>query len=98
MEKRIEKDGQIFDVKVNYTKGGTNWATGRDEVRGYYLRVQPIEVEELGNGLVSVKQLAFSGVKSLLIEVSRRSDKQYERACGMVTDGLINSLIGQCNY
>ena len=98
MKKRIEINGQLFNVEVRYALGGTNWANGREEARGYYLHVQPIEIEELGNGLVSIKQLAFSGVKTLLIGVSRRSNKQHERACDMVTDDLINNLIGQCNY
>ena len=35
-----------IDVEVAYSKGGANAWTGRQEPRGYWLHVTPLEVEE----------------------------------------------------
>lgn len=98
MKKRIERDNQLFEISVTYNKGGHSWATGRQLKRGYYLHVQPITIQDMGNGIQAVRMVGFSGVKMFLHEVSRQSKKQYEYACDLVTDELIDKMIVQCNF
>lgn len=64
-----------LDVKVYYDKGGRNWFSGADEPRGFYISVTPVT---RSGGMVSTA--LFSGAKKLLLEVSRYTDKQHDRA------------------
>jgi len=86
MEKRLLEsipceglnNGTHIDVEVTYNKGGRNYLSGGITPRGYYLRVTPVKRE---NGLVSFN--LFSGSSQLLMEASRYSAKQFERAVEM---------------
>lgn len=57
-------------VEVYYSLGGYNCWNGKNERRGYYLSVCP--VERRGN---MESYVAFSGIKECLKEVSRKSSK-----------------------
>ena len=62
-------------VETDYTKGGLNLFTYKQERRGYYLHITP--VERRGN---MESFVAFTGNKFLLKEVSRKSAKAEREA------------------
>lgn len=67
-----EENGFI-EVSVSYSKGGVNFATYKNEKRGYWLHVQPLTIQ--GNW---VQFTGFSGVKQFVKEANRFSQKQLE--------------------
>lgn len=74
--KRFDLDGtNTLEASVHYNKGGINYFTCRDEKRGYYFSLQPVEVTGCGT-----KFAAFTGVKCLMFEVKRNSKGAFERA------------------
>ena len=66
-------------VEIYYTLGGINYATYRQEPRGYYLSVVPV-TRENRYGCTMESFTAFTGVKQILKEVSRRSAKAEAQA------------------
>jgi hypothetical protein len=74
MKQYVERNGKTLKVEVYYTLGGLNYFTGRQEKRGYYLSVIPVEIKE-SNGIRSEICSIFSGAKELILEVKRRSKK-----------------------
>ncbi|WMM74439.1 hypothetical protein RCF27_09225 [Rhodococcus pyridinivorans] len=38
-------------VSLHYSKGGTNWANGKTEPRGYYVSLQPVSIAETQWGM-----------------------------------------------
>lgn len=62
-------------IETYYSLGGINYFTYKNEERGYYLSVVPVE---RGNGMEGF--VAFSGVKQLLYAVKRKSKKAEEEA------------------
>ena len=74
-------DHQYIDVELYYHKGGWNCFTCREELRGYYVSVQPIRVER---NMYSF--MAFSGRKMCLSECSRKSGKAEREAVKAVID------------
>ena len=83
--------GQCIDnptrlrLSLYYAAGGINYATYKKEARGYYLSVIPEKVEDRGFGS-AVSAMFMSGVKDLILEVSRQSDKQLEIATTMAAE------------
>lgn len=71
--------GKFIEVELYYHKGGLNVFTYKQEARGYYVRVVPVEVK--GN---MVAFTAFSGTKVCILEVSRKSAKAEREAVSMV--------------
>jgi hypothetical protein len=66
---RVKIDHPVYDtiaVRVLYTLGGLDMVRGDDDVRGYYLSVIPLS---------GCYPKASDGVKILLKDVKRRSDK-----------------------
>jgi len=97
-EKYIErddlKDATHLSVSVYYNKGGANYLTGRTSPRGYYISVKPVTK----NG-ISISYMLFSGRGQLLLEASRYSDKQFDKAVLMsqdVEEKLIASVLAEC--
>ena len=74
-----------LEVKVVYDKGGFSYATYKEIPRGYYLSVQPIEV----NGCM-VGFTAFSGIRLRLETTKRLSQKKLD---GYNTQEKIDSLV-----
>lgn len=75
-----ENDKKVTHIKceVDYSLGGINYFTYKQEPRGYYVHVSPVErkVEDYGGRrIVSEGFMMFSGVKQLVKEVSRKSAK-----------------------
>ena len=68
-------------VSLYYSTGGINYFTSRNEARGYYLSVSPVRIEKRDYGNTIATSL-MSGVKDLVLEVTRQSDKQMEIATG----------------
>ena len=66
-------------LSLYYSTGGINYFTSRNEARGYYLSVSPVRIEKRDYGDTIATSL-MSGVKDLVLEVSRQSDKQLEIA------------------
>lgn len=64
-------ENKFVDVEVFYDLGGMNAFTYKNEARGYYLAVQPLELD----GKV-IKFMLFSGTKMLLEASPRFSPKK----------------------
>lgn len=69
----VVDDSTHIEVSVYYSKGGLNYATYKQEARGYYISMKPVEVD--GN---IVKYDMFSGVKFLVEEVGRLNKKKLD--------------------
>lgn len=85
--------GKFIEVELYYHKGGLNVFTYKQEARGYYVRVCPVEVK--GN---MVSFVAFSGTKVCVLEVSRKSAKAEREAVAMVNNDcaeLLSHLVKQ---
>lgn len=61
-------------IDLDYSKGGYNYFTYKQEPRGYYIHVSPVLREDRG-GCVMESYAAFSGIKDCLLEVARKSNK-----------------------
>ena len=78
-------------LSLSYSTGGVNYFSYKNEARGYYLHVTPEKVENRGYGN-SVACLLGSGVKDLILEVNRQSDKQLEIATTIAAERAANLL------
>lgn len=83
-------------VEVYYHLGGYNVFTYKEEPRGYYLSVSPVEHSNVG-GVEMESYTAFSGVKELLVEVKRKSKKQEENAENIAQERVENLVNYVCN-
>lgn len=94
----IKNNEQANNLKIEiyYDKGGYNYFTSRQERRGYYVSVIP--VERINHGAYcSEKMVAFSGYKQLLKEVARKSNKAAQEVleqCESIINAMIDTL---CN-
>lgn len=79
------RDMNTLKVQVYYNKGGVNWATMREEERGYYFSMTPVRIEDHGNYKVEETRM-FSGCKALILPVNRQSQKRFEQAKAMTDD------------
>lgn len=78
-------------VETYYSLGGINYFTYKNEERGYYPSVVPVE---RGNGMEGF--VAFSGIKQLLYAVKRKSKKAEEEAeklSASCLESLINYVL-----
>ena len=75
-------------VDMSYSLGGMNLFTYKNERRGYYLYVTPVERRSCGDGVMMEGFVAFSGTKLLLKEVTRKSAKAEQEAKRMVDQYL----------
>ena len=71
--KGVENKKQIIRVELYYNVGGSNFATGTIERRGYYLSVSPLELS--GDFVVYT---GFSGIKQLVVEAKRYGQKKFD--------------------
>lgn len=100
MKKYIKIEGtenQFLKVRVYYELGGRNYWSGGIDARGYYLSVQKVTLEQ-SNGFTSESfMIGSGGVRSLLVEVKRQSDKakrQAEELAKSKEADLISSVLG----
>lgn len=61
-------------IETYYKLGGYNYFTYDKEPRGYYVSVIPVK-REMRDGVALESIEAFSGLRALLLEVSRKSAK-----------------------
>jgi hypothetical protein len=97
MKRYEERKNQTLKIEVYYNLGGLNHFTSREEKRGYYLSVTPVERKTEG-GITTEKTVAFSGVKVLVKEVKRRSQKSRKEAENLAEDKieeLIEVVLGR---
>lgn len=65
--------------EVYYHLGGLNLFTYKEEARGYYISVSPVEREKK-DGYTMESCVAFSGLKKCIKEVARQSKKAEKEA------------------
>lgn len=68
-------------LEVYYTTGGQSYFSGGTIRRGYYLSATPTEISERDHGIAMVGCVLGTGIKTLLLEVNRQTDKQMGIAC-----------------
>ena len=93
--KNPTKDLNALRVEVYYNKGGYNLWTYKEEKRGYYASVMPV----CRNGFME-SYTCFTGVKQLIKEVNRKSEKAYNdaiNAAGDVIEKLIDYVCTEYN-
>jgi hypothetical protein len=73
-EFKTTEENKVVTVEVFYDIGGTNYATGKQRTRGYYISVAPEEVVDSGEYQVR-KYQAYSGVVMCIQEAKRFSEK-----------------------
>lgn len=59
-------------IDMDYSKGGYNYFTYKNEPRGYYIHVSPVN-REIRDGYTMESYTAFSGIKDCILEVTRKS-------------------------
>ena len=88
-------NANVLEVEVYYSLGGMNYWTGREEKRGYYLGVSPLE--KRGN---MIEYVGFSGIKQCIKPVARKSAKaeaEAEKLAAQYEENLINYVLQQNN-
>ena len=85
------KEVNALRCELYYSLGGINYFTYKNESRGYYLAVSPVNRSEHMESYVG-----FSGVKKCLLEVTRQSKKAEAKAEEMVHENLVNLINAVC--
>lgn len=83
-------EANVLEVELYFNAGGMNYFTYREERRGYYLSVSPYKASHEGH-LQSKMYSGFSGLKTLVQEVSRFGQKKFDAL--VVEDELLNGLV-----
>lgn len=95
--KANDKRVNNIKVEIKYSLGGINYATYRNEPRGYYLFVTPVELKDCGSYQTEMYS-AFSGIKDCIKTVTRKSKKaeaEAERIAQTREKELINYVLAQ---
>ena len=82
---QIEGTNKELKIEVFYDKGGMNYFTSTVNRRGYYVSARVVEVKK-DNDCVIESFMLFSGLKKLLFEVKRQSEKSYKEACELANN------------
>lgn len=85
-------------VEIYYSLGGINYFTYKNERRGYYISVSPVERREYAPGLMMEGTTCFSGYKALLKEVTRKSakaEREAEAAAPALREELIRRVMAE---
>lgn len=80
-------ENKFLKCELNYNLGGMNLYNYKNEPRGYYLSVTPVE-KSVTDGVVMESFVAFSGIKKCLVEVKRRSKSKEAVALDMIEEHL----------
>ena len=86
-----DKNNKIV-TEIYYNKGGENYFTSKVERRGYYFSIVP---EKHSDGFRTYT--GFSGVKTCILEVARKSKSAYEKAKAMLDNYENKYLKNFCN-
>lgn len=94
----LEKNETATHLKIEtrYDLGGPNWAYGGTTKRGYYLHVTPV-TRENRYGCTIESFAAFTGVKQLLKEVTRKSAKAEATAEDIAKNYIHDMVLYVCN-
>lgn len=94
MKTYIDLEGnKKLELNVYYSLGGMNYFNYKNEPRGYYGSVTPVTIER---GMMQFN--AFSGIKTFLIEVKRKNNRDYQQAIRLFEihkQGLIDKVLGK---
>ena len=71
--------------------GGLNYWNYKTEARGYWLHIQPLNIERQQNCIIESYE-CFSGYKALILETKRKSDKAYNTALEMINSKVSEML------
>lgn len=77
---KAKGENQYIKVELYYSLGGINYFTYKNEPRGYYLSVGPVERCALEGGGFMEGFTAFSGTKILVEPCARKSKGAEARA------------------
>lgn len=66
-------------AEIYYSLGGINYFTYKNEPRGYYMSISPVQRETRDYGTME-SYTAFSGLKQCVLPVQRKSQKKLEEA------------------
>ena len=80
---KTNKENTEIKIELKYNLGGLNYWNYKTEARGYWLHIQPLEIERTGDCTIESYQ-CFSGYKALILETKRKSDKAYNTALEML--------------
>ena len=100
--KYVKAEGpQVSHLRIDlyYDLGGYNLFTYRNDSRGYYLSVTPVERSDRG-GYFTESQTLFRGAKLLIKEVARKGAgvaKEAEKIAMTRLDELVNYICTQEN-
>ena len=83
---KTNKENTQIKIELNYSKGGINYFSGKNELRGYYLHMQPVQRETRENGIIIEQYTPAKGYKALILETKRQSDKSYKTALEMIEE------------
>ena len=72
-DSRSQNENEKIKVELRYDLGGYNCFTYKQESRGLYLSISPVTIGDYFETYVG-----FSGIKFLVKELGRKSDKQQE--------------------
>ena len=95
-----QDNNNCLEVTFYYDLGGYNCFTHKEESRGYYLSVTPLE-RKVEDGLVTECYTAFSGVRELIHPCNRKSTKAENvareklQAYGKM---MIDYIVNKCGY
>jgi hypothetical protein len=89
MKKYIKIEGTENDylkVHVYYALGGMNYWNGKVDPRGYYLSVQRVKRENMGTYFTESFEVGRGGVRTLLLQTKRKSEKAMTQAVEMAKE------------
>lgn len=84
-------------IELRYSLGGMNYFTGRAENRGYYLLVTPVTRGTSAGGFIMESYTAFTGIKQIIKQVTRKSAKAEAEAEKLAADAMENLINYVCN-
>ena len=74
----VGRPGHFFQVRVYFGAGGMNYATYKDEPRGYYMSAKVVKIER-SNGMRTESYTAFSGIKDIIETATRYNAKRLQQ-------------------
>ena len=90
---KAKGENQYIKVELYYALGGINYFTYKNEPRGYYLSVSPVERRPCYGGMME-SYTAFSGVKTLVEPCARKGKGAEARALAQYDEQKAKLLAG----
>ena len=90
-------ENKFLKCELYYSLGGMSYFTYKNEPRGYYLSVCPVEKWD-SDGVMMESFTAFTGIKKCLVEVKRKSKSKEALAVSMIQwnlDDLIAEVMAK---